>query len=135
MEAAQSSHPKKGADHRSIIEAAWLQFQAVAKSEDRADLIADLEPAMNRFELGLFRLVVMGEIKKGKSSFINALLGEPELLPTASDVATSTVFKLLYGPEKRFKVFFLPDLDTNRRPTPKEIAASACASMAPRTGT
>jgi GTP-binding protein EngB required for normal cell division len=108
-------------DYRALIESAWEQFQAVAKSEERKDLIGKLEPAINRFELGLFRLVVMGEIKKGKSSFINALLGEPDLLPTASDVATSTVFKVIYGPERRFKVFFLPDVDTNRRPEPKEI--------------
>ena len=109
------------ADSHTLIETAWNQFQDVAKSEKRTDLITGLEPALHRFELGLFRLVVMGEIKKGKSSFINALLGEPDLLPTASDVATSTVFKLIYGPQKRFKVFYLPDVDTNRRPEPKDI--------------
>ena len=30
---------------------------------------------------GIFRIVVMGEIKKGKSSFINALLGTKGLVP------------------------------------------------------
>jgi len=112
-------------DYRAHILSAWQHFQAVAKVERREDLVVGLEPAINRFELGLFRLVVMGEIKKGKSSFINALLGEPELLPTASDVATSTVFKVIYGPEKRFKVFFQPDVDTNRRPEPRDIAAAS----------
>lgn len=62
---------------------------------------------LRRMNLGLFRLVVMGEIKKGKSSFINALIGEADLLPTSSDVATSAVFKVIHGPSRKYKVFFL----------------------------
>jgi hypothetical protein len=56
--------------------------------------------------LGLFRVVVMGEIKKGKSSFINALLGTKDLVPVHSDVATSTIFKIHYGPELKYTVYF-----------------------------
>lgn len=55
---------------------------------------------------GIFRLVVMGEIKKGKSSFINALLGHPELVPTSSNIATSTIFKIRYGQSVAYKVYF-----------------------------
>ena len=115
---------KSRVDYHSLIQTAWGKFRSLAEAESRKDLIQDLTPVMERFDLGIFRLVVMGEIKKGKSSFINALLGEPDLLPTASDVATSTVFKLIYGPEKKFKVFFQPDEDTNRRREPLEIVAA-----------
>ena len=55
---------------------------------------------------GVFRLVVMGEIKKGKSSFINAMLNQKELVPTSSNVATSTIFKIRYGKEISYTVFF-----------------------------
>jgi hypothetical protein len=116
---------KTRVDYHSLIQTAWAKFRGLAEAESRNDLISDLTPVMERFDLGIFRLVVMGEIKKGKSSFINALLGEPDLLPTASDVATSTVFKLIYGPQKRFKVFFQPDVDTGRRQEPLDIEASA----------
>ena len=111
-------------DFHGLIQTAWGNFLSLAAEQQRKDLISDLTPVLDRFDLGIFRLVVMGEIKKGKSSFINALLGEPDLLPTASDVATATVFKIMYGPERRFKVFFLPDVDTDRRPEPKGIEAS-----------
>ncbi len=59
--------------------------------------------------LGIFRLVVMGEIKKGKSSFINALTGTPNLVPVHSDVATSTIFKIHYGSEVKYTVYFNKD--------------------------
>jgi gas vesicle protein/cytochrome c556/GTP-binding protein EngB required for normal cell division len=55
---------------------------------------------------GIFRLVVIGEIKKGKSSFINALLGTENLVPVHSDVATSTIFKIHYGKELKYTVYF-----------------------------
>jgi predicted GTPase len=75
---------------------------------DRQSVRERFQPLIDRLSLGLFRIVVMGEIKKGKSSFINALLGEYDILPTESDVATSTVFKLMYGPKHAYYVYFLP---------------------------
>ena len=59
--------------------------------------------------LGIFKLVVMGEIKKGKSSFINGVCGIPELVPVHSDVATSTVFKIHHGTERKYTVYFQRD--------------------------
>jgi ribosome biogenesis GTPase A len=64
-----------------------------------------IQSELEQYRRGLFRLVVVGEIKKGKSSFINALLGEPYPLPVMSDVATSTVFKVTYGDTRKYKVF------------------------------
>jgi hypothetical protein len=58
---------------------------------------------------GIFRLIVMGEIKRGKSSLINALLGTENLVPVHSDVATSTVFKIHEGPELKYTVYFERD--------------------------
>lgn len=42
-------------------------------------------------------IVVVGEIKKGKSSLINGLLGDTEASPTATDVATSVAFRFQHG--------------------------------------
>lgn len=78
---------------------------------------------IRRLGAGIFQLVVMGEIKKGKSSFINAFLGMRDLVPVASDVATSTVFKIHYGREIVYRVFF--EKSTGKEPisiTPGELA-------------
>lgn len=69
----------------------------------------DFKKHIKTWGAGIFRIVVMGEIKKGKSSFINALLGVRELVPTSSDVATSTIYKIHYGKENGYKVHFLPE--------------------------
>lgn len=43
------------------------------------------------------RIVVAGEIKRGKTSFINSLLGQPGLLPVDADVATSVHLAVSYA--------------------------------------
>ncbi|MGI6285576.1 dynamin family protein [Neomoorella humiferrea] len=50
-------------------------------------------------------LAVLGQFKRGKSTFINALLGE-EVLPTAILPLTAVPTFLLWGPEIRVRVVF-----------------------------
>jgi small GTP-binding protein len=53
-----------------------------------------------------FNLVVMGQFKRGKSTFINALLGT-EIVPTAIVPLTSIVTLLCFGPQSKAVVHFL----------------------------
>lgn len=120
--------PPSRADHKfspkNTVNGAFGKLAPLLEAEGLAAAIPDLKASVQRMNQGIFRLVVMGEIKKGKSSFINALLSEPGLLPTDVDVATSTVYKILYGSEKAFGVYFLEDVDTGHRPEMKVIPES-----------
>jgi ribosome biogenesis GTPase A len=51
-----------------------------------------------------FRLAVMGEFKRGKSTFINALLEEPGLMPTATLPCTSELTEIQAGDERSYAV-------------------------------
>lgn len=86
---------------KTLLEAAQLE----AKLTD-VPVSKNLETHLKLWGAKIFRLVVMGEIKKGKSSFINALLGVRDLVPVSSDVATSTIFKIFYGKELGYRVHF-----------------------------
>lgn len=92
--------------------------------EQRAARSELLQPLMKALGGNVFRLVVMGEVKKGKSSFINALLGQTELLPIDIDIATSTVFKIVYGERERITVFYYDD---------EEEEEDAASEKTPRT--
>jgi len=76
------------------------------------------------------RIAVVGEIKKGKSSLLNALAGVSDLTPVSSDIATSVVFRLHHGPSERVVVEFHPD--ENERPRP---AVTITRADVPRYGT
>lgn len=52
-----------------------------------------------------YDVVVCGQFKKGKSSFINALLGE-EVLPVATEVATAQVFRVINSDTEDYNLVF-----------------------------
>lgn len=87
--------------YNSVKALAYLDAQLQGTPVDEAFL-----KKVTAWEHKLFRLVVIGEIKKGKTSFINALLGKENLLPVSSDIATSTIYKICYGEKLAYKVFF-----------------------------
>ncbi len=106
------------------VASAMARVAALEKAVGGSPADSEFQSAITTTGLGLFRLVVMGEIKKGKSSFINALCGKTGLVPVHSDVATSTVFKIHYGPEVKYSVFF-QDLDEGGKPRKLVIPESA----------
>ncbi|MEM9905319.1 MAG: dynamin family protein, partial [Cyanobacteria bacterium P01_D01_bin.44] len=68
--------------------------------------IEDIETASSNLRQGVFRLLVLGDMKRGKSTFLNALIGE-NLLPSDVNPCTALLTVLRYGPEKRVTVHFV----------------------------
>jgi hypothetical protein len=99
----------------------FLDFVAEIKEEQTAERV---RPAMQRCQRGQFRLVVIGEQKRGKSSFINALLGVLGLVPVQSDVATSTVYQVTHGSTRKYTIFFYPPdpEKPDQRPAPLDVS-------------
>lgn len=67
--------------------------------------ITILQDRKEKLELDNFNLVVLGQYKRGKTTFINALLGA-EILPTAVVPLTSIVTRISYGEEPQAQVKF-----------------------------
>lgn len=67
--------------------------------------ITDIRSASENLNHGVFRLLVLGDMKRGKSTFLNALIGE-NLLPSDVNPCTALLTILRYGPEKRVRVHF-----------------------------
>ncbi|MEL6493125.1 MAG: dynamin family protein [Cyanobacteria bacterium J06621_3] len=70
--------------------------------------IEDMKSASINLRQGVFRLLVLGDMKRGKSTFLNALIGE-NLLPSDVNPCTALLTILRYGPEKKITVHFLGD--------------------------
>ncbi|NOK78700.1 MAG: dynamin [Chloroflexi bacterium AL-N5] len=67
--------------------------------------IEDVGRASHNLRQGVFRLLVLGDMKRGKSTFLNALIGE-NLLPSDVNPCTALLTILKYGAEKRVTVHF-----------------------------
>ncbi len=76
-----------------------------AASRDDIKAAEAVEGIAQKLDQNRFYLVVLGEFKRGKTTFINALLGK-RLLPTGVVPLTSIVTMMKYGPEERAEVHF-----------------------------
>lgn len=63
------------------------------------------EELMNKTENDTFKVLVLGEFKRGKSTFINAMLGE-EVLPAYSTPCTAVINEIKWDENKRAKLYF-----------------------------
>jgi GTPase SAR1 family protein len=75
-----------------------------AKAGQNAEVEQRLMAAGKQLSAGKLFVVVCGEFKRGKSSLVNALLGEPGLFPVDVDIATSLVTTIAYREEERIVV-------------------------------
>ncbi len=67
--------------------------------------IEDIKVVSKNLREGVFRLLVLGDMKRGKSTFLNALIGE-RLLPSDVNPCTAVLTVLRYGAEKTVTVHF-----------------------------
>ncbi|NJR26441.1 MAG: dynamin, partial [Richelia sp. CSU_2_1] len=68
----------------------------------------DISLASENLRQGVFRLLVLGDMKRGKSTFLNALIGE-KLLPSDVNPCTALLTVLRYGVQKKVTVYFKQD--------------------------
>ncbi len=80
------------------------RLQGVVRQETRKGLME----TRTKLEEEAFNLVILGQFKRGKSTLINALLGE-KILPTAIVPLTSVVTILRYGPQLKVEVHYLDE--------------------------
>jgi GTPase SAR1 family protein len=67
--------------------------------------IENLNIASKNLRKGVFRLLVLGDMKRGKSTFVNALIGE-NLLPSDVNPCTAVLTVLRYGSLKKVTIYF-----------------------------
>ncbi|MDJ0594074.1 MAG: dynamin family protein [Pleurocapsa sp. MO_226.B13] len=72
--------------------------------------IEDLKKAGTNLREGVFRLLVLGDMKRGKSTFLNALIGE-NILPSDVNPCTAILTVLRYGEQKQVTVYFNDDTE------------------------
>lgn len=78
--------------------------QASGKLELQIE-VEDLGKVATSLREGIFRLLVLGDMKRGKSTFLNALIGE-QLLPSDVNPCTALLTILRYGEAKDVTLYF-----------------------------
>jgi len=89
----------------ATLQAAELDGKSASGSLGLTREIADITAASKSLQEGVFRLLVLGDMKRGKSTFLNALIGE-NILPSDVNPCTAILTVLRFGREKKVAVYF-----------------------------
>jgi replication fork clamp-binding protein CrfC len=87
------------------INKAELEGESISGKLSLERDLEDINVASNNLKKGVFRLLVLGDMKRGKSTFLNALIGE-NLLPSDVNPCTAVLTVLRYGAEKKVTIHF-----------------------------
>lgn len=112
-------------EHRRLSADALASLRLLRDHARRAGSVEVEQRAheiIDRVEQDIFRVAVVGEFKRGKSTLINALLGE-ELLPADVLPCSATLNRVTYGPVPVARLIYKPD--ASGRVREEEIPASA----------
>lgn len=103
---------KKGKILHSLIEIAGIvdELNNIGLAVNGSALL-DLK---KKLENDNFKVLVIGEFKNGKSTFINSLMGE-KVLPAYSTPCTAVINEVKYGKEKKAMLYF-------KNPLPEEMS-------------
>lgn len=102
-----------------------LKDASAVTSELNMSKEKELAELSDKTQNDTFKIMVTGTFKNGKSTFINALLGE-EILPAYALPCTAVINEVKYGTEKKAILYFrnpLPD------PLPEKLAEKAVRHM------
>ena len=88
----------------AIITEAEQQGEKTSGKLSLATEIEQAQMAANNLRDHRFSLLVMGDLKRGKSTFINALLGE-KLLPSDVNPCTALLTIIRYGDRQQVKIY------------------------------
>ncbi len=95
--------PVQGGGHR--LAGILLDLERLAEGLGAPDLALRAREAREPLEKGEIRVVVVGQFKRGKSTLLNALVGQP-VLPTGMVPVTSVVTEIRWSPGPEVRVVF-----------------------------
>ncbi len=91
---------------REALEAALRELATLGDERSGSQVADGARVLLKKLSEELFNVVVVGEFKRGKTTFVNALLGA-EILPAAVVPLTSIVTAVTWGEDPRAEISFL----------------------------
>lgn len=80
-------------------------LEKVAYSIRMDNSVDKLKIIKTRTDSDTFNLVIVGEFSRGKSTFVNALLGR-KILPASKNPTTAIISKIVYGDSPAFEIYY-----------------------------
>ena len=105
---------------RGILVSFIKGLRGLLASLDMADTAKSLQQLVDLVQSDAFKVLVLGEFKRGKSTFINAILGD-EILPAYAKPCTAIINEVKWGEARRALLHYAQPVDAQPI-SPQEVA-------------
>ncbi|MBP3819831.1 MAG: dynamin family protein [Butyrivibrio sp.] len=85
----------------------------VYQATQMVQAIRQTNEIITRLESDTFKLLIVGEFSRGKSTFVNALLGR-KILPSSKNPTTAIISKIVYGEQPDYHIFYRDEAEPRR---------------------
>ena len=92
-------------EKKASLQGCYSSTLALLKDLKLKKAYSRLQEDAVRLEDERFNLVVIGEFSRGKSTFVNAMLGK-NILPSSKEPTTNIISKIVYGDVPQYKLFY-----------------------------
>lgn len=92
-------------EERERLDKAYERLGKLAKSLKATDLEAALSENRKQLAEDSFKIVVVGEFSRGKSTFLNAMMGK-RILPARTAPTTTIINDIVYGEQPRYLLHY-----------------------------
>ncbi|UZJ40281.1 dynamin family protein [Prosthecochloris sp. SCSIO W1101] len=107
------------------------EYRLMSEEQNIRSFEEDVADSIDGLKKNAFTVLVVGEAKRGKSSFINALLGD-DVLPTDDAVATAQAFEIRHNDVEMYDLRFTDG--TSRSIARQELAQYGSQAMIDKEG-
>lgn len=87
------------------VQNAFQQVKSIAREMHMSNAVHQMDDIIQRMTGDDFHLVIVGEFSRGKSTFVNALLGK-RILPASKNPTTAIISKIIYGEKPAFRIHY-----------------------------
>ena len=92
-------------EKKAALQGCYSSTLTLLKQLNLKKAYSRLQEDAERLEDERFNLVVIGEFSRGKSTFVNAMLGK-NILPSSKEPTTNIISKIVYGDVPQYKLFY-----------------------------
>ena len=111
--------------NKAILRESILELKNIGNAIEMNDYSQNLENLLQQLEQTDFNVAVVGMFSRGKSTFVNALLGK-RILPTSKKATTAVISKIVYKDTPNYRLYFKDD-NTSPRELNEETFLSLTA--------
>lgn len=92
-------------DENHRLKSNLLQLGKISRYLHMPQAIQRVEAIDSRMDDDTFRILIVGEFSRGKSTFVNALLGR-KILPASKNPTTAIISKIVYGEKPDYHIYY-----------------------------